>query len=33
MSEADAHRYLEKQAMDLRVSKSALAESIIRRYG
>ena len=32
MTEADAHRYIEKQAMDLRVSKREVAESIIRTY-
>ena len=32
MTEADAHRYIEKQAMDLRISKREVAESIIRTY-
>ena len=32
MSEADAHRYIEKQAMDLRVSKREVAQSIISTY-
>ena len=32
MTEADAHRHIEKQAMDLRVSKREVAESIIRTY-
>lgn len=33
MSEADAHRYLEKQAMDRCVSRRSVAEEIIRIYG
>ena len=33
MTEADAHRYIEKQAMDLRTSKREVAESIIKTYG
>ena len=32
MKESDAHRYIEKQAMDLRISKSEMAEYIIRTY-
>ena len=32
MSEPEAHRYLEKQAMDQCVSKRELAESIIKTY-
>lgn len=32
MTEADAHRYIEKQAMDLRVPKREVAESIIKTY-
>ncbi len=32
MSEADAHRYIEKQAMDRCVPKQAIAEEIIRTY-
>ncbi|MBP3611549.1 MAG: ANTAR domain-containing protein, partial [Lachnospiraceae bacterium] len=32
MSEPDAHRYVEKQAMDLCVSKRCIAEEIIRTY-
>ena len=32
MSEEDAHRYIEKQAMDRCVSKRAIAEEIIRSY-
>ena len=32
MTEADAHRYIEKQAMDLRISKRQAAENIIRTY-
>ena len=33
MSEPDAHRYIEKQAMDRCVAKRAVAESIIETYG
>ena len=33
MTEADAHRYIEKQAMDLRISKREAAENVIRTYG
>ena len=32
MSESDAHRYIEKQAMDRCVSKRVIAEEIIRSY-
>lgn len=32
MSEADSHRYIEKQAMDLRISKAQIARNIIRTY-
>ena len=32
MSEPDAHRYIEKQAMDRCVSKKEIAESIIKTY-
>ena len=32
MTEADAHRYIEKQAMDRCISKRAVAEDIIRTY-
>ena len=32
MSEAQAHRYIEKQAMDMRISKKSLAENIIKTY-
>lgn len=32
MSEPDAHRYIEKQAMDLCVSKKRIAEDIIKTY-
>ena len=32
MMEAEAHRYMEKQAMDQRVSKRGLAEIIIKTY-
>ena len=32
MSEQDAHRYIEKQAMDMRSSKREIAERILRTY-
>ena len=32
MTEAEAHRYIEKQAMDLRISKRKAAENIIKTY-
>lgn len=32
MAEADAHRYIEKQAMDLRLTKREVAENIIKTY-
>ena len=32
MTEAEAHRYIEKQAMDLRISRREAAESIIKTY-
>ena len=32
MSENDAHYYIEKQAMDTRLSKSKVSENIIRTY-
>ena len=32
MTENEAHRYIEKQAMDLRISKREVAESIIKTY-
>lgn len=32
MTEDQAHKYIEKQAMDMRVSKRRIAESIIRTY-
>jgi len=32
MSEQDAHRYIEKQAMDTRQAKRAIAESILKAY-
>ena len=32
MSEKDAHRLIEKQAMDIRLSKRAVAEEIIKTY-
>ena len=33
MTEPDAHRYIEKQAMDRCVSRCQIAEEIIRTYG
>ena len=33
MSEQDAHRYIEKQAMDKRTTKRAIAEEILKEYG
>ena len=32
MTEPDAHRYIEKQAMDRCISKKTVAEEIIRTY-
>lgn len=32
MTETDAHRYIEKQSMDLRVSKREIVENIIKTY-
>ena len=32
MTEEQAHRYIEKQAMDERLSKRAVAEAIIKTY-
>ena len=32
MSEQEAHRHIEKQAMDMRTSKRAIAESVLRIY-
>jgi response regulator NasT len=32
MRENEAHRYIEKQAMDMRMSKRAVAEGILRTY-
>ena len=32
MTEAEAHRYIEKQAMDLRISRQEAAENIIKTY-
>lgn len=32
MNEAEAHRYIEKQAMDSCVTKRTIAESIVRMY-
>ena len=33
MTEAQAHRYIEKQSMDTRVSKREVAQDIIKTYG
>ena len=33
MTEPDAHRYIEKQAMDRCVTKGEVAESILKTYG
>lgn len=32
MSEQQAHRYIEKQAMDMRISKRSVAENILKTY-
>lgn len=32
MTEPEAHRYIEKQSMDLRISKREVAENVIRTY-
>jgi len=32
MSEQEAHRYIEKQAMDMRMSKRVIAEEILKTY-
>lgn len=32
MSEAEAHRFIEKQAMDLRVTKREIASRILKTY-
>ena len=32
MTEKEAHRYIEKQAMDMRITKRAVAEKIIRTF-
>ncbi len=32
MSEAEAHRYIEKQAMDLRITKREVAERVLKTY-
>ena len=32
MSEKEAHRYIEKQAMDMRISKRMVAEGILKTY-
>ena len=33
MSEPEAHRYIEKEAMDRSMKRTSIAEEIIRRYG
>jgi len=32
MSEPEAHRYIEKQAMDMRITRRKVAEQILRIY-
>lgn len=32
MTESQAHRFIEKQAMDMRISKTAVAEGILKTY-
>ena len=32
MTEAEAHRYIEKQAMDMRKTKKTIAENILNTY-
>lgn len=32
MTEAQAHRYIEKQAMDMRITRREVAESILKTY-
>ena len=32
MSESEAHRYIEKQAMDLRITKIEIAKNILKMY-
>ena len=32
MSEQDAHRYIEKQAMDMRITRKLVAEGIVKTY-
>jgi response regulator NasT len=32
MTEAEAHKYIEKQAMDMRVKKKTIAENILKTY-
>lgn len=32
MTEEEAHRYIEKQAMDMRISKRSVAENILKTY-
>ena len=32
MNEAQAHRYIEKQAMDMRLTRREVAESLIKTY-
>ena len=33
MTESDAHRFIEKQAMNLGITKKEMAEKVIRSYG
>lgn len=33
MSEEDAHKYIERQAMDKRMSRLEIAQDIVRTYG
>jgi len=32
MNEAQAHKYIERQAMDMRIAKKAVAENILNTY-
>ena len=32
MTESEAHRYIEKQAMDMRTTRKTIAEGILRTY-
>ena len=32
MTEAEAHRYIEKQAMDMRTTKRSIADGILKTY-